>query len=134
MPSRKLEDLHPTLQPIVGKFLERCEAAGLNILITCTYRSSAEQDALYAQGRTKPGAKVTHARGGQSRHNDTLDGKPASTAFDIVPPGPRRQGHLGREAHALENGRRDWPGTRPDLGRGVALPAGFAALRAEEVT
>ncbi|MFQ8841879.1 MAG: M15 family metallopeptidase [Clostridium fessum] len=28
-----------------------------------TYRTVAEQDALYAQGRTKPGNKVTNARG-----------------------------------------------------------------------
>nr|WP_197723040.1 M15 family metallopeptidase [Cupriavidus taiwanensis] len=57
----------------------------MSILVTCTYRCGAEQDALYAQGRTKPGLKVTNARAGQSRHNDTLNGKPASTAFDFVP-------------------------------------------------
>ncbi|MGC9340806.1 M15 family metallopeptidase [Listeria ivanovii] len=33
------------------------------------YRSNAEQNALYAQGRTKPGNKVTNAKGGQSNHN-----------------------------------------------------------------
>lgn len=32
-------------------------------------RSYAEQDALYAKGRTQPGAKVTNARGGYSNHN-----------------------------------------------------------------
>lgn len=32
-------------------------------------RSYARQDALYAQGRTKKGAKVTNARGGASWHN-----------------------------------------------------------------
>ena len=32
-------------------------------------RSYAEQDALYAQGRTKPGKIVTKARGGYSNHN-----------------------------------------------------------------
>ncbi len=31
-----------------------------------TLRTFAEQDALYAQGRSKPGAKVTNAKGGQS--------------------------------------------------------------------
>lgn len=55
------------------------------MLITCTYRSNAEQDILYAQGRTAPGPRVTKARGGQSAHNYTLDGKPAAKAFDVVP-------------------------------------------------
>lgn len=85
MPSRKIEDLHPDLQVITREFLRRCEAAGLDILITCTWRSPAEQDALYAQGRSKPGPRVTNARAGQSAHNCTHHGKPAARAFDIVP-------------------------------------------------
>ena len=32
-------------------------------------RTFEEQDALYAQGRTKPGPKVTNVRGGGSYHN-----------------------------------------------------------------
>jgi peptidoglycan L-alanyl-D-glutamate endopeptidase CwlK len=32
-------------------------------------RTFAEQDILYAQGRTRPGKKVTNAKGGQSNHN-----------------------------------------------------------------
>lgn len=32
-------------------------------------RTFAEQDALYAKGRTAPGPKVTNAKGGQSNHN-----------------------------------------------------------------
>ena len=42
-----------------------------------TLRTFAEQDALYAQGRTKPGVIVTKAKGGQSYHNYGL-------AIDIV--------------------------------------------------
>lgn len=34
-----------------------------------SFRSFPEQDALYAKGRTRPGAKVTNARGGDSFHN-----------------------------------------------------------------
>lgn len=86
MPSRKIEDLHPDLQPVCREFLRRCEAAGLDILITCTYRSAAEQSQLYAQGRNgNPGPRVTNARAGQSAHNFLLDGRAASRAFDIVP-------------------------------------------------
>lgn len=34
-----------------------------------TLRTNAEQEALFAIGRTKPGKKVTNARAGQSFHN-----------------------------------------------------------------
>jgi len=34
-----------------------------------TLRTNAEQEALFALGRTKPGKKVTNARAGQSFHN-----------------------------------------------------------------
>lgn len=63
MPIRRLTDLRPTLQPLVAKFLEGCKTAGLDILIICTYRSGAEQDVLYAQGRTMPGASVGNSCG-----------------------------------------------------------------------
>jgi peptidoglycan L-alanyl-D-glutamate endopeptidase CwlK len=51
-----------------------------------TLRTFAEQDALFAQGRTKPGGVVTNAKGGLSMHNYglavdivlILDGKTAS--------------------------------------------------------
>jgi hypothetical protein len=36
------------------------------------FRSIAEQDALYAKGRTEPGEVVTQAKGGQSPHNHGL--------------------------------------------------------------
>lgn len=86
MPSRQLEHLHPDLQPLAREFLRRCEAAKLDILVTCTYRSNDEQNQLYAQGRNgKPGKIVTYAKGGQSAHNHTIQGKPAARAFDIVP-------------------------------------------------
>lgn len=85
MASRRIEDLHPKLQPIAREFLSRCQAAGFAVLITCTYRPLDEQAALYAQGRTKPGPIVTKAKPGQSRHNNVIDGKPAALAFDVVP-------------------------------------------------
>ena len=84
MASRKIEDLHPTLQPICREFLRRCEARGLHVFLVCTYRSNAEQERLFAQGRTAPGHVVTRARAGQSAHNaTTANGTPAAKAFDI---------------------------------------------------
>lgn len=46
--------------------------------LTCTHRSNAEQEELYAQGRNKKGQKVTNARAGQSAHNYN-----PAPAFDI---------------------------------------------------
>lgn len=98
MASRNIEDLHPLLQPLCLDFLAQAQEQGVEVLVTCTYRSNAEQDALYEQGRTKPGPIVTRARGGQSAHNFTIDGKPAAKAYDICP---------------LVNGKCMWRGTHP---------------------
>lgn len=51
------------------ELLEKARAAGLRIRATSGLRTGAEQDALYAQGRTTPGAIVTNARAGSSAHN-----------------------------------------------------------------
>lgn len=42
---------------------------GIYVGVAQGFRSIAEQNALYAQGRTAPGNIVTNARGGQSNHN-----------------------------------------------------------------
>lgn len=47
--------------------------------LTSTHRTAAEQDALYAIGRTVKGKIVTNAKAGQSPHN-----KYPSAAFDIA--------------------------------------------------
>lgn len=52
--------------PIV---ISELEAIGIKPLITCGFRSVAEQNRLYAQGRTRAGKIVTNAKGGQSKHN-----------------------------------------------------------------
>lgn len=54
---------HPRLQKIAAQLIEECSRNGLKIKISETLRTVAEQDALYAQGRTKPGNVVTNARG-----------------------------------------------------------------------
>lgn len=55
-----------------------CKDKGIDVILTSTYRDKESQDALYAQGRTTPGKKVTNAKGGQSMHNWRV-------AFDLVP-------------------------------------------------
>lgn len=89
MPSRLITDLHPDVQRMARCAIVGWREAGLDVLITCTFRSAQEQAELYAIGRTKPGRIVTNARPGQSSHNFRLDGRPASLALDVV---PRRDG------------------------------------------
>ena len=76
--SRKIEDLHPYVAKLCRAFVAACKKDGIDILITSTWRDNESQNALYAQGRTKPGKKVTNAKAGQSFHNYKL-------AFDFVP-------------------------------------------------
>lgn len=83
MASRSLDDLTTYMRERAVKFEAQCEAAGVPVMIYCTLRSNAEQDSLYAIGRTLPGSIKTNARAGQSSHNPDKTGK--SKAFDYVP-------------------------------------------------
>ena len=76
--SRSLDDLLPTVKERVEKFLSSAKDAGIDLLITSTYRDNTSQNVLYAQGRTTPGKKVTNAKAGQSWHNYRC-------AVDVVP-------------------------------------------------
>jgi peptidoglycan L-alanyl-D-glutamate endopeptidase CwlK len=49
-----------------------CEAAGALYIATSGLRTFAEQDALFAQGRTSQGPIVTNARAGESPHNSGI--------------------------------------------------------------
>lgn len=68
--------LQPEVQPIARALIEKAALSGIRIKVISGLRTFAEQDALYAQGRTTPGAKVTNARGGYSNHNFGI-------AFDV---------------------------------------------------
>ncbi len=65
----KAKRLHPIFRERLVLLAEGLARRGMQALITDGLRTVAEQDALFAQGRTKPGPKVTNARGGQSNHN-----------------------------------------------------------------
>jgi len=60
---RGIELLHTAVQAKARELQAICDARGLKLLITETWRTTAEQNALYAQGRTTPGRIVTNARG-----------------------------------------------------------------------
>jgi len=50
--SRDLADLHPSVAVKAHAHIAACKTEGIELLVTCTSRTIAEQDKLYAQGRT----------------------------------------------------------------------------------
>lgn len=75
MSSRRIDDLNVELQIKFHQFRIAADAAGVQFMITCTYRSQEEQDELYSQGRTKPGKIVTWTK--SSKHTERK-------AFDVA--------------------------------------------------
>lgn len=61
--------LLPKVQSMANMFLYKCKEQGYTVILTSTYRDEAEQNALYAQGRTTAGNVVTNAKFGDSMHN-----------------------------------------------------------------
>ena len=60
---KDVTQLHPRLQEKFKLLQKKCAQNGIKIKATECLRTAKEQDALYAKGRTAPGAKVTNARG-----------------------------------------------------------------------
>jgi peptidoglycan L-alanyl-D-glutamate endopeptidase CwlK len=71
----RLDDVHPELARRIDQL---STMLSFQLAITQGLRTYAQQDALYAQGRTLPGKVVTEARGGYSMHNFGL-------AVDVAP-------------------------------------------------
>lgn len=60
---RDVKQLHPTLQSKIKQLQSLCEKNGIKIGISECLRTVAEQDALYAKGRTASGSIVTNCKG-----------------------------------------------------------------------
>lgn len=60
---RDITKLHPELQRKIGELVLACTGQGLKIGFSECVRTVEEQNALYAKGRTAPGAIVTNAKG-----------------------------------------------------------------------
>lgn len=76
----RIQLLHPKLRDEATEIYDEiCKALSGKAMcrFSFTLRTFAEQNALFAQGRTKPGKIVTKARGGLSMHNYGL-------AIDVV--------------------------------------------------
>lgn len=96
--SRNISDLCQDMQFLYREFELEMKKTGIDYILTCTYRSNADQTSLYNQGRTTPGHIVTNAKAGQSKHNCSTLAGPASQAFDIA---------------ILVNGKIDWNVSNP---------------------
>ena len=71
-----ISTLLPEVQPIARALVQKAALGGIRIKIISGFRTYAEQDALYAQGRTAAGDIVTNAKAGYSNHNFGI-------AFDV---------------------------------------------------
>lgn len=68
--NNRIAKLHPKIRCAVKNFINEVDTTmGIKLRIIQGFRTYAEQNTLYAQGRTTKGKKVTNAKGGQSNHN-----------------------------------------------------------------
>jgi peptidoglycan LD-endopeptidase CwlK len=74
----RLAEVYPPLADKIRTMSEMLSTENIDIRVVQALRTWAQQDALYAQGRTVPGNIVTNVQGGCSYHNFGL-------AVDCVP-------------------------------------------------
>jgi peptidoglycan L-alanyl-D-glutamate endopeptidase CwlK len=106
---KNIATLLEPVRPIARALVHAAAKEGITVKVISGTRTYAEQDALYAKGRTAPGSKVTNARGGYSNHN-------FGVAFDIgvfdgakyITDGPEydRIGAIGKKLGLMWGG--DW--------------------------
>lgn len=84
----RLRLVNPALSVLI---VQMADSLGTAFRVVQGLRTWAEQDTLYAQGRTAPGEIVTNARGGQSWHN-------LGCAVDLVPMDPTPDWNLAHPA------------------------------------
>ena len=75
--SRDVGLLRPDVRDNCLRWLQKCDEAGLEVLVTNTVRDSAYQEYLYQQGRSRPGKIVTNGR------RPTFHSVEAGLAFDF---------------------------------------------------
>lgn len=72
-------ELEPRTRELCTALLERAEQAGVDAVLIETVRRRERQAWLYAQGRTRDGRVVTHAKPGETWHDPSV-----RRAFDVV--------------------------------------------------
>lgn len=101
----RLNTSHPELVRRIMNLNGALEAENIVIEIDTALRTAAQQDELYAEGRTIPGKIVTHAQGYQSNHV-------IGCAVDVAP-------------NDSVTHRPDWNAAHPSWQRIVALAPTF---------
>lgn len=71
--SRKIEELSPEMLPICIQWRNKMDDAQIEHIITCTRRTQAEQEALWAVGRTTPGKIITWTLTSKHLTGDAFD-------------------------------------------------------------
>lgn len=95
-----LSAVYPGLAALIRQLTQTLAGEQINIRVTQGLRPFEVQEALYEQGRTKPGKIVTNAPGGHSWHN-------FGVAVDVAP--------------FNAEGQPDWNINHPDWKRIVAV-------------
>jgi len=80
----KLLGVHPTVIVRVARILDALVALQAPAIVTAGVRSVSEQQALYAQGRTRPGRIVTNVDGVIRRSNHQIKDDGFGHAVDIA--------------------------------------------------
>lgn len=63
------EQLYPPFLKALSSLLDEAMSRNHHYWVVSGFRSYGEQMALWQQGRTEPGKRVTNAKGGESSHN-----------------------------------------------------------------
>ncbi len=127
---RDLNKVHPRLKVAVEGILAKMMELGFPMIVTDTLRTLEEQQALYAQGRTKPGKIVTRADGVKNKSNHQAKDDGFAHAVDMCflvgskpswdPKLPwSKYGEVAKSFGLAWGG--DW--TKPDLPH-IELPSG----------
>lgn len=127
--ARTLAGLDPAFAAVVRQVLAAMAALHHPMVAYDGRRTTAQQQALYAQGRTAPGRKVTNADGVR-RKSKHQDGHAVDAAFvrplvegrwDLTWSGPwEAYGRIGEELGLVWGGR--WGESAPSKGDGWDRP------------
>ncbi|MFD0828526.1 M15 family metallopeptidase [Neobacillus sp. M.A.Huq-85] len=94
-------ELQPVIKEQSNNLIQQAAKKGIVVVITDGFRSVAEQNRLYEQGRTTKGNIVTNAKGGESYHNYGL-------AIDFALKTSSGNVIWDRQYDGNKNGKADW--------------------------
>jgi peptidoglycan L-alanyl-D-glutamate endopeptidase CwlK len=122
--AKRLQGVHPNLVEDCYVLMNVMRTLGFPLFVSNGLRTLEEQAALYAQGRTKPGLKVTNVDGSdptKATHSPQADGWGHAVDFAFDDPQPWADKHpwraFGENAKALGlKWGGDWKTMKGDLG------------------